>query len=300
MKKIALFLTACLLAVSLSACAKAPAVPSASDGSAPPSTETSAPEGNASEGMTEIMTKLSENHMLTDDAGLPVPDADYLPLPGFQALEKGSVFNVNWRTAEGDFVAGTAFLAQTDLSGQPLLVTACHYFTSDTSDVNLRDLTSYVQGGDLYDILDENVETVYGTVTKVLPVPDAESYAVNGKAGKDLAAFYVDGAQETKSFSLAKEPCKRGDVIYLAAYINPENTEYYYDDCLYPCVVMSDDGEELQYVLSDEFTTQGASGAPLLNSKGEVVGIHIGSDGSHRYGHSIQSIEAQLKNALAK
>ena len=67
---------------------------------------------------------------------------------------------------------------------------------------------------------------------------------------------------------------------------------------LYPCVVISDDGEELEYVLSDEFGTQGASGAPLLNDKGEVVGIHIGSDGSHRYGHSAQSMKAQLKNAM--
>ncbi len=282
MKKQTLLLTACALALTLTACAT-PSAPKGADDSA---------------GLTEIMTELSGGHMLEDDSGLPVPDTDYLPLPDFKALDGGTVFNVDWVTAEGEYMAGTAFLTQSDLSGQPLLLTACHYFESDEVEVDLKNLSSYVQGGYLYDILDEELETVYGMVSGVLPVPDAESISENGKSGRDLAAFYVEGTEGTKSLPLAKEPCKRGDVVYLAAYVDPENSEYYYDDCLYPCVVISDDGEELEYVLSDEFSTQGASGAPLLNGRGEVVGIHIGSDGSRRYGHSAQSIEAQLKNAL--
>lgn len=86
-------------------------------------------------------------------------------------------------------------------------------------------------------------------------------------------------------------------MIYLATYLSDENT-YYYDDCLYPCVVISDDGTNLYYLLHDMFIATGASGAPLLNKDGEVVGIHIASANSVRYGHSIQSICEQLETAL--
>lgn len=281
MKKIAFFLAMCVGLGSLTAC-----MPSQGQRKEEPA------------GLTETMIELSGGHMLEDNDGMPVPDTDYLPLPSFGTLEPRSVFNVNWRTTEGEYMAGTAFVAQIEESDQPLLLTACHYFSSDEVEVDEKNLSSYVQGGDLYDIFDSNVETIYGTVSGVLPLPDAASISETGKAGKDLAAFYVEKGDNVKSFSLAEEPCQSGDVIYLAAYINPDDTLYYYDDCLYPCVVISDDGEELEYVLSDEFGTQGASGAPLLNDKGEVVGIHIGSDGSHRYGHSAQSMKAQLKNAM--
>ena len=72
-------------------------------------------------GLTETMTELSGGHMLEDNDGMPVTDTDYLPLPSFGTLEPGSVFNVNWRTTEGEYMAGTAFVAQIEESDQPLL-----------------------------------------------------------------------------------------------------------------------------------------------------------------------------------
>lgn len=281
MKKIAAMLAACALLASTAGCASLVKLNGAAD---------------QNQVLGRIMSDLTGDHMLTDSDGRSVPDTDYLPLPDFKALEPNTVFDVDWKSAEGDFMAGTSFLAKIDLSARPLLLTACHYFTSDEMDVNLRDLTGYISGGDLYDILGYGSE-IAGTVTGVVPIPDARSVTVNGSSDRDLAAFYVDGAEGGIPF--ASDPCKEGDVIYMAAWLDHKNSDYY-DDCLYPCVVMRDDGKEIGYILGDEFSTQGASGAPLLNSKGELVGIHIGSNGSIRYGNSAQSIREQLENALAK
>lgn len=281
MKKIVAILAACALMVSTAGCASLVKLDGAAD---------------QNQALGRIMSDLTGENMLTDSDGRSVPDADYLPLPDFEALEPNTVFDVDWKSAEGNFMAGTSFLVKTDLSDRSLLLTACHYFESDEMDVNLRNLTGYISGGDLYDILGDG-STIAGTVTSVLPIPDARSVSVNGSSDRDLAAFYVDGAMGGIPF--ASEPCKMGDVIYMAAWLDHENSAYY-DDCLYPCVVMRDDGKEIGYILSDEFSTQGASGAPLLNSRGELVGIHIGSNGSIRYGNSAQSIREQLENALAK
>ncbi|WP_195984198.1 trypsin-like peptidase domain-containing protein [Clostridium sp. D33t1_170424_F3] len=283
MKKMIAVLTACALMASTVGCASLVKLNGAAD---------------QNQALGRIMSDLSDGNMLTDSDGRSVPDTDYLPLPEFEALEPNTVFDVDWKSVEGDFMAGTSFLAKTDLSDRPLLLTACHYFTSDEMDVDLRDLTGYISGGDLYDVLGDGGESS-GTVAGVVPIPDAESVSENGNPDRDLAAFYVDGAGAMGGIPFAADPCEMGDVIYLAAWLDHDNSVYY-DDCLYPCVVTQDDGKEIGYILSDEFSTQGASGAPLLNGKGELVGIHIGSNGSLRYGHSAQSIREQLENALAK
>ena len=67
-----------------------------------------------------------------------------------------------------------------------------------------------------------------------------------------------------------------------------------------------DDGEELEYVLSDEFGTQGASGAPLLNDKGKWWELYwfrwITSIWTFCTEHesAIKERDGKLKNARAK
>ena len=170
---------------------------------------------------------------------------------------------------------------------------AIHYFGDS---IYGEVLPSYVNGGELYDILKGASES-YGTISGVLPISDAVGIGAAETGAKDVAAFTVSDTSAMNVFSPASGTCKPGDMIYLATYLSDENT-YCYNDCLYPCIVISDDGTDLYYLLNDMFITTGASGAPLLNSDGEVVGIHIASANSVRYGHSIQSICEQLKTAL--
>lgn len=252
-------------------------------------------ETSEEEDFYKILARLCKGYFEEDSTGEEVPNPDYLPLPEFSELPENSVFDVVWDTTDGTYAAGTSFLMDIEYSEEPLLITAIHYF-GDSGNISGEELPSYINGGELYDILKDESETV-GSISSVLTIPDAVGIGVEGTAEKDVAAFTVSDASSKYAFPIASEICQPGDMIYLAAYLSDEDT-YYYDDCLYPCVVISDDGTNIYYLLNDKFVTSGASGGPLLNTKGEVVGIHIASANSVRYGHSIQSICEQLKTAL--
>ncbi len=268
-------------------------VPDASSDSDVPSSL----DASSEKTIDEIIEELCGGNYVTDASGNKVPNTDYLPLPEFGTIPANSVFNVLWDTTEGSYSAGTSFLMQTDLAADPLLITAIHYF-GDEEYISGSELVNYVNGGELYDIMKDG-GTADGTISSVVPVEDAVAFGEVQTASKDLAAFTVGDASSMTALPVASEPCQPGDVIFLAAYLDRE-TSTYYDDNLYPCVVISDDGTDIYYLLSDEFSTAGASGGPLLNTKGEVVGTHMASNGSTRYGHSIQSIYEQLKSALSQ
>lgn len=248
------------------------------------------------EDLDKLVDRLCQGEYLTDSDGNSIPDPDYLPLPDFEKLSENSVFDVYWDTTEGSYMAGTSFLMKTDLTEEPLLISAIHYFGEEDY-ISGTELADYVTGGELYDILKDG-SAADGSVSSVITIPDAAAFGYEETCGKDTAAFTVENLSSMNALPMASQPCQPGDVIYLAAYLSQEGS-YTYDDFLYPCIVLEDDGTELYYVLADVFLTGGASGAPLLNSQGEVVGIHIASGGSTRYGHSIQSIYEQLKNALS-
>lgn len=277
-------------APSTSAAENQPAVQNTAETTTPKQTETSAEDE-----FEKLLTQLCGGHFLEDSTGMEVPNADYLPLPNFAELPSASVFNVVWDTIEGSYDAGTSFLMETDYSEEPLLITAIHYFGEENY-VSGEELPDYVDGGELYDILEDGIEPD-GKISGVIKIADAVGINVAETGAKDVAAFTVSDTSSMTAFPVASKTCQPGDVIYLAAYLSDEDT-YYYDDCLYPCVVLSDDGTDLYYLLSDMFITSGASGGPLLNTDGEVVGIHIASANSVRYAHSIQSICEQLQTAL--
>lgn len=272
---------------------------STSQSSEVPSDADTQPSEEASSAKTfeELIDELCGGHYVTDADGNSMPDTDYLPLPDFGAIPENSVFNVLWDTTEGSYSAGTSFLMQTDLAADPLLITAIHYFGEEEY-ISGSELADYVNGGELYDILKDG-SVADGTISGVVPVDDAVAFGAVQTASKDLAAFTVSDASNMTALPVASEPCQPGDVIFLAAYLDRQ-TSTYYDDNLYPCIVISDDGTDIYYLLADEFSTAGASGGPLLNTKGEVVGTHMASSGSTRYGHSIQSIYEQLKSALSQ
>lgn len=232
-----------------------------------------------------------------DSSGMIVPDTDYLDLPEFGAIHSASVFNVDWYTVEDEYSAGTSVLVQTDLSAEPILITAYHIFEADQFELTPATLKDYLTGGYLMDIMSREEDPPYiAAIEEVITIPNAEAVWDTQKPDRDLAAFKLDNTEGLYAYPIAKEPCKAGDTIYLAASL--WDTDSYYDDNLYPCLVAADNGTQITYILSDEFGTTGASGGPLLNTKGELVGIHIASNGSMRVGHSAQSIYNQLKNAM--
>ena len=61
----------------------------------------------------------------------------------------------------------------------------------------------------------------------------------------------------------------------------------------------SDTDGVLYYELDKNFSTNGDRGAPIVNEKGEIVGIHIGSDGNGLYvGNSATSFNDMIKKSF--
>lgn len=276
MKKMSLLIITCILALSISAC------------------------GQASSSSTEGKNIMPDDiATITDSTGETIPDPDALAKPDFGSIAAASVFNVNWKTSvDGDVMSGTASLLKTDLSDEPILITAYHIFGSDTFDLTPNTLKDYITGGQLLDIMSPEDSAPVGNIKETITIPDAEGIDTAQSPTKDLAAFKLDNSSALKAFPLAKEPCVEGEVVYLLASL--WDTDKAYENNIYPCVVLSDDGEQMLYILSDQFGTTGASGAPIVNNKGELVGIHIGSNASYRFAHSAQSIHDQLEKALEK
>lgn len=286
--KIHVLAAVCAMASLLSACAISSNLDMPNSGQALSDT---APD----QSLNSILESVSNGKTHLDSNGIEVPDAEYLPAPSFGELPQNSVFHVNWQTQDGEYMAGTAFLMQTDFDEEPYLLTAIHYLGDDAISIQGEELKSYVLGGDLYDIAVLSPESI-GQVASIVSIPDAKGVNITGAVDKDLAAFRLKDTTGITAWPAVAEPCKPGDIVYLACLLDAENSKTL-ESCLYPCVVTADDGKEIDYILEDNIRTQGASGGPLINSNGEIVGIHIGSDGSQRYGHSVQSIYQQLKGA---
>nr|WP_315024471.1 serine protease [uncultured Aminipila sp.] len=277
MKKMSLLIIAGMLAISICACGQTP--------------------NSNTEGKNIMPDDIAT---ITDSTGETIPDPDALAKPDFGSIASSSVFNVNWKTSvDGDVMSGTASLLKTDLSDEPILITAYHIFDSETVDLTPDTLKDYIKGGELIDIMSpEDSASIIGNVKETITIPDAEGVDTAQSPIKDLAAFKLDNSSALKAFPLAKEPCVEGEVVYLLASL--WDTAKAYENNIYPCVVLSDNGEQMTYLLSDQFGTTGASGAPIVNSKGELVGIHIGSNNSYRFAHSALGIYEQLKSALGK
>lgn len=251
------------------------------------------PEEDYGEGLTEYekrLNELTDGHTYTDSWGELVPDPMYMPQPDFGTMPENSLFLPGWVTEDGNFILGSVAVVRVNDELPCVGLTAFHCLNV-LREVGGMELPDYIQGGVLFDV-DHPNEIVASEVTKMWAMPNAESLSY----GKDLAAFEPDDLSEVNVLPLAEGTCEQGEVIYLYGELVSEDEDII-ETRLYPCVVTYDDGTEIQYVLSEEFDTSGASGSPLLNNQGEVVGIHIGSAGSIRSGHSAESIRERLTEA---
>lgn len=213
-----------------------------------------------------------------------------LPAPDFGTLSEGMVYQPKWFTKDGDLMVGTACVVAVEGIDEPICITAFHCFQRyDT--VNADEMPTYVQGGELYDIFGKGTKADC-TVTETLEIPEAVSLG----AGRDLAAFLVEDYQGTV-IEMSDTPCEPEDTIYLAAKLGGLPWRRL-SGCLYPCKVTAVTDYEIAYELPEQYNLSGTSGAPLLNSKGELVGIHKASRNQQRFGDSVKSIKVLLKNAL--
>lgn len=233
--------------------------------------------------------ELTGGHVYTDSGGYLVPDPMYLPQPDFGTLSK-TLFVPGWMTEDGNYILGSTAIVKVNDELPCVGLTALHCLNIYRS-VSGMEVPDYIQGGALFNAHAPEEEAVT-EIVREWAIPNAECLT----AGKDVVAYEVDDLSDINVLPLAQGTCEQGEVIYLYANLVSEEEDII-DTFLYPCVVTYDDGVRLNYVFSEEFNTSGASGSPLLNNQGEVVGIHIGSEGSIRIGNSADSIRSLLIEA---
>lgn len=221
-----------------------------------------------------------------------------------EIVNNGDVFNeiinenqIIWavyHTENDDYSAGTAFCIQTDYSENPILVTAYHLFGSAGGlDVQLKsdEIAEYVSGGELLDMF--STESTGAEIQETIIIKDAESVP---KINKDVIAFKLKNTENLNPLKLSNVKCKKGENVYLLADL--WDNENKHENGVYKGTCVNEEDGILYYNLEGDFSTTGASGAPIVNDRGEVVAMHIASNDEMKAGHSASHFNEMIKDSI--
>ena len=210
----------------------------------------------------------------------------------FEEIEKlaaTGVFNVTWSTTEGKYSAGTSYLIDSEKTGGKLLVTAFHYLWPDNAQTFTGpELPGYVKGGKLF--YAQSGKDAGASLKCNLIIPDADAVP---NIAKDVAAFTLKNADGLATLKLSNRMPEPGEKIYLLARL--WDGEVLNDNCVYECQVVRCSEHQIVYTLDKKYgSTMGASGGPLVDKYGEVIGMHMAGDDSYYYGHTAASFAKQI------
>lgn len=193
------------------------------------------------------------------------------------------------------FAAGTAFAIEMDDQNVSLVLTAYHLFgeagglEEEIPSEKIPDVFRKAELRDAY------TDKYCGECNKVLKIKGADSIP---NVDKDLVAFYFGDNLEVNKLKLSSKLPKKGETVWLAA-----PTIYSVEPRLHKAKVKSASDKRLTFEYEEkDIELTATSGAPILNSAGEVVGLNVG--GGQQYGITIgvanpcTSIRKRLKEAL--
>ena len=211
-------------------------------------------------------------------------------------LEENTILRPTFYMRNTDFCAGTAFAVEMRDEKESLILTALHLFGPDgglDEQIPSSELTNNIQKVEFTDVYTGDG---CGECTQVLRIPGAE---VGSGVNKDIAAFIYGDNINVPKLRIANKLPKRGEIVWLAASVitAPE------DKMLHKAKVRSASNSMLIFVYEDEgINIRATSGAPILNSKGEVVGINVAAmDGGNKVigaANPCTSIKKMLQDAL--
>ncbi|QRK11123.1 trypsin-like peptidase domain-containing protein [Archangium violaceum] len=213
---------------------------------------------------------------------------------------QGAVMRPRFVTAEGEFAAGTAFVVRLD-DGRLVGLTAYHLFGPAGGlerEVAAAELGRFVRGVWL-DALTSSEQTREAGPMWVLPGAHATTDAAD--LSGDVAAFLVPESLAPRALKLARARPQPGERVWLFAEVLEGRTQH---QLLHEARVDSSTATRLNYHFADPtLSLRATSGAPVLNARGEVVGINLGggNDGEDSLwgaANPTESVRAQLARAL--
>jgi hypothetical protein len=209
---------------------------------------------------------------------------------------KDRVYYPKFITTEGEYTAGSIFVVSNpfDPAGPPMALSAQHLMAVGDREVPGDQVPTFVKK---VVIIEHETGRELGQVGPALRIPGATSPTQEVGSSRDLVAFTSSTELKVKAFVLAAAAPAVGDRVFLFALFADARGRV-----LHQGTVTGNDETGLHYELDENIRLTGASGAPVLNAAGEVVGLHStsGPCGKHRCANanSVTSIRALLGAAL--
>lgn len=209
-----------------------------------------------------------------------------------------TVLKPTFITRRASYTAGTAFLCESPDGKRQLVLTAHHLlgsaggFESELAWDKLNEVIKLTVGLSMDD------SSIHVTSKRALLIQGAHALDRQGLAN-DIAAFELDYDKSRSVLRLAKTTPQIGDRLWLyGRQRGSESLE------LISCKVVASGAQELDYEFDiSTIKLAGTSGAPVLNSDGQIVAINIGGAEQKGkligYGNPLPSIVTHLEKAVA-
>ena len=226
----------------------------------------------------------------------------------FQGLEDNMVFDVLWKDKEGSWYAGNASCVMVDGMEEPVLLTAYHLFSDEETfgeaDSGYKaNVMKQKIGGTLYDIKDWDGEgfmsgkadfeegyakaTPVAKIAKPLLVEDAITLH------NDVAAFTLKDSSAVTPLTVSESDCEIGDKVYIMGTSFEEKSPR--KDCTYEATVFSFQDDTVILQVTDAIDFYGCSGCPIVNEKGEFVGMLLSSYDNYVGMNTTETIREDLQ-----
>ncbi|HEX9060540.1 MAG TPA: serine protease [Clostridia bacterium] len=184
-------------------------------------------------------------------------------------ISENTILKPKFELKDKTFEAGTAFAVELEDEKVPLVLTAYHLFGKDGGlpekipASNLPEVFEKVTFKDAYN------DNPCGECDKILKIKDADT---NPNVNKDIVAIYFGEKLNAKRLKLSSNLPRKGEIVWLAS-----PTILSLEPRLHKATVKSASDKMLYFEYEEkDIVLQATSGAPIINSAGEVVGLNIG------------------------